>query len=653
VAFEIGVGSGQTVRVDAPERAAYSDNLGGALQYGMVNSCYKLLEVMGGALGAFAAGVGVQFMERIEPSLVHYAAPLLDLLLEQAELEPHVRTFLEQLRNPQFEGGAAILGGLATQAGGMIVGSLLGALQAPAAYKVAQLIRPSLPDVGALIAMWRRGALDSETFHRTMEYQGFKDGFIDGLIKVSEIHAGATDVVTALFRGAITQETFQDRMQAMGIPNADANILLSNYRRYLDPPTMLNAWFRGEMTPDEIRDNLVAQGYNDLDITTYLTVSRPIPGPQDLVRMSVREAFRDDIAQIWGYDQDYPPEFGEHMAKWGFSPEWAKYYWRAHWALPSVSQGFEMLHRGAIDAQELQTLLRVSDIPERWRKGLTDISWTPYTRVDVRRMYGLGVLSETDVKASYKALGYDDDKAEHMTQFTVLYEKGDGTSTIDEYKELTRSIVLQAFKKGILDAPEATTRLMTIGYSQEDIALLLELTTWTKEIEQSPDYQSDYAKDVKAILEKAYSRRLISHGDATAALVDLGYGETESEYLLASVDFWFGLESLNTELKAIGDAYTDRAYNRSDTIGKLGQLGIPAEMQAQVLGTWDSERNHRSRRLTEAQYRKALGDELITVGDYQESMRGLGYSDHDIWILTAMATDADTAGPRPSVGLSD
>jgi len=366
--------------------------------------------------------------------------------------------------------------------------------------------------------------------------------------------------------------------------------------------------------------------------------------------MGVREAWRDDVARLWGYDEDFPAELGVNMAKHGFDPDWATRYWRAHWSLPSATQGFEMLHRGTIAPPELQTLLRALDIPSRWRDALTDIAWTPYTRVDVRRMYGLGVLDVADVRASYKALGYDDEKAENMTQFTVLYEKEDGTSTVDEYKDLTRSIVLQAFKKGLLDVAEATTRLMAIGYAQEDIGLLLELTTWTKEIEQTPDYQGEYAKDVKAILEKAYSRRLLSHGDAGSALVDLGYGETESEYILASVDFWYGLESLNTELKAIGDAYTDRAYNRSDTIGQLGQLGIPAEMQEQVLGTWDSDRDHRSRRLSEAQYRKALGEELISLADYQEAMRGLSYSDGDIWILSALATDAETAGPRPQVG---
>jgi len=260
------------------------------------------------------------------------------------------------------------------------------------------------------------------------------------------------------------------------------------------------------------------------------------------------------------------------------------------------------------------------------------------------------VLDEDAVRESYKALGYDAEKAENMTQFTVLYENSDGTSKIDEYKELTRSVVIQAFVKGILDKAEATTRLMGIGYEQVDIDIMLELASWTKELSETPDYETEYAKDVKSIIEKAYSRRLLSHTEAVNSLTDLGYGDTEAEYLLSSVDFWYGFESLNSELKAVGDAYVSRAYNRTDTVSALGTLGVPSNMQDQVLGDLDTERKHRSRRLTEAQYRRALGQELLTADEYAEAMRGLGYSDSDVWLLVNMAAGSESAGSKPRTG---
>jgi len=265
-------------------------------------------------------------------------------------------------------------------------------------------------------------------------------------------------------------------------------------------------------------------------------------------------------------------------------------------------------------------------------------------------MYGLGILDRDGVKNSYLDLGYDSEKAEHMTEFTVKYEKDDGTSLLDEYREKTKDIILTAFKKGIITQAEATTRLMALDYDQINIDMLLSLITWSKEIEETPDYSSEFAKDVKAVLEKGYSRRILSKSDVHSALAAIGFGEIESEYITDSVDFWYDLETLNNELKQIGDTYVNRAYNRTDVISKLGTLNIPSEMQEMVLSEWDATRRHRSRRLTEAQYRKALTDGLITAQEYVEALRGLGYSDYDVWILVAMAVGTDVAGNRPTIG---
>jgi len=107
---------------------------------------------------------------------------------------------------------------------------------------------------------------------------------------------------------------------------------------------------------------------------------------------------------------------------------------------------------------------------------------------------------------------------------------------------------------------------------------------------------------------------------------------------------------LNAQLKETGDAYVSRGINRSDVMNQLGALGIPSEMVNQSLAAWDIERNTRSRRLSEAQYRKALGNDLINVAEYMENLRGIGYTEYDLWLLAAMATSPDEAGPVPLSG---
>lgn len=648
--FDIGIGGGQRAHVEEPERGGFPDNLNGALQYSLAHWTYKVMETIGGAMGAWVAGFGVQFLDRIEPGLVEYAAPLLDILLAYEELDPALRSFLEKLRNPTHEAAATLLSGFGSQVGGAIMGSALGSLTAGLTYAVNRANRPALPSLADAITMDRRGLLPPLGLMSVLTSLGYHDVYIDGYKEITKLRASLGDLFTAYKRGELDKEPLLAELSKRGLSDDSVELLIRNAREFLDVQSLFTAWHRGMMTEPELRGLLQKRKFRDDDIDTLEELSHPIPGPTDLVRMGVREAFNDDVAVMWGYDSDFPPELREYMTKLGFDPDWAKYYWRSHWELPSVSQAFEMFHRGEVGEEELEKLLRALDIPARWRRGLTNIAYSPYTRVDVRRMYGLGVLDEDEVKAAYMALGYDDDKAEHLKQFTILYEKPDDGDQLDEFKDLTRAVVTQAYAKGIIERTEATTRLMALDYTQENIDLLLELATWTKEIDETPDYMREYQKDVKSIIEKAYSRRLVSANDAKIRLTELGFGDSESDYILGSVDFWYGFEALSSELTAIGKAFTSGAYNRGDTIQALGELGVSGGMQSQVLGTWDISLAHRSRRLSEAQYRKAMQGEVISVGEYQENMRGLGYSNYDVWVLTAMAQGVEAAGPKPREG---
>lgn len=648
--FTIGIGGGQQATVDEPRRDSFPDNLNGGVQFSLAHMIYKGTEIMGGALGAFIAGLGVQFLERIEPSLVTYARPLIDMILEIEDLDPHIQTFFEQLREPAHEGATAILSGLGSQVGGAIAGSFLSSMLAGATYWANRANRPALPSLSDTIDMMRRGVSLDVTPEYILQSLGYHDFYIEAYKEITLKRASESEMLENYKRGHITRPEVIGEMHKRGISEEAIKIFFENIEPLLDARQLLTAYHRGFITKLEVENIFLDWRYSGKNVKLLFDLSKPIPGPSDLVSMAVREAWRDDIAEQWRYDEDRPPDFDKYMAKHGLDPEWAKWYWRAHWALPSVTQGFEMLHRIEGFGEEIDDLLRALDIPAHWRERLKEISYKPYTRVDVRRMYGLGVLLRKDVKRSYLDLGYDDVHAENMTEFTVRYEDAKGEDKSAEYRELTRSVVTQALLKGILDEGEATTRLLGLGYTQEDIDLMLALTRWTKEIAETPDYEADYRKDVRSIIEKGYARRLISQPEAKKGLVSLKYGEMEADYILSSIDFWFGFEQLNAQLKTVGDAYVSRGLNRSDAVERLGAFGIPSEMSSQVLATWDIERNTRSRRLTEAQYRKAVKEMVIGVPEYQENLRGLGYTEYDIWVLTAIMVGIDDAPPPPQSG---
>ena len=484
--------------------------------------------------------------------------------------------------------------------------SIASVIGAEGAYKAARDLTPARPDPSTAWKMLFTDEGMRSKVYSALRDLGWDDDYIAALEKVNRVHTDAGSAMSLWRRGKLGTDTFTHRLETLGFDTT---------------------------------------AISDLKLLKEL-----IPGPGDLVRFGVREAWDDSVAARWGYDADFPAPFAEWMEKQGFSREWAQRYWRAHWVLPSVGQGFEMLHREIISEGDLKELLRISDIPERWRDHLVDVAYHPYTRVDVRRMHKLGILSEDDVLRAYKDLGYDGEKAANMTAFTLAYNVDSKEGQAAEYRDLTRTIVTSAFQKGLLTEAEATTRLLEIGYENEDVELLLSLATWQKEVADAPEFEKEYKADVKSIIERGYSRRVIGKNDAKEGLLSLGYEGEEAEYLLTSIDFWYSMEVLNAQIKETGDAYVSRGLNRGDVMTQLGALGIPTEMVNQSLAAWDIERNTRSRRLSEAQYRKCLQGGIINMGEYVENLRGVGYTDYDIHLLSILATDLETAGPPPLSG---
>ncbi|GAJ17407.1 unnamed protein product, partial [marine sediment metagenome] len=159
--------------------------------------------------------------------------------------------------------------------------------------------------------------------------------------------------------------------------------------------------------------------------------------------------------------QDFPEDLEKYAGQKGLSEEWAKRYWAAHWALPSPQQGFEMLHRGVINEDELNMLLRAQDVMPFWRDKLVAIAYRRLTRVDVRRMYREGVLTEGEVYEAYLEHGYNPENARRMSEFTIK-------QTLSSLSKFTSADITKAYSNGMISAGEARILLQSIGIRPDD-----------------------------------------------------------------------------------------------------------------------------------------------------------------------------------------
>ncbi len=243
---------------------------------------------------------------------------------------------------------------------------------------------------------------------------------------------------------------------------------------------------RGVITDAQFNDELLKMGYDESHRARIKALAGQIPSVSDFIRMSVREVFTPATANLYGQFSDYPSDLDKFAKMAGLDPNYARYYWAAHWELPSYTQGVDMYHKGIINKDELTTLLKSLDVMPYWRDRMIKLSESPYTRVDVRRMYDAKVLSVDEVTRAYMDLGYSRDKAEKLTAWTIS-EKHTAN------KDLTKAEIMAAFDDGIIPESEVQSTLQAAGYESDEIDVLIKLS----EMKRMRKYVNQYISSLK------------------------------------------------------------------------------------------------------------------------------------------------------------
>lgn len=291
-----------------------------------------------------------------------------------------------------------------------------------------------------------------------------------------------------------------------------------------NPGEAISALWKGEINQAQYIENMSQLGYSDDKQDTLLAISRFIPQIGDLIRFTVRDVFNPDVVAKYGYDEGFDvisSQLKPHLDKIGVDLETLRLYWRSHWELPSVTMAYEMLHRGLITEDDIRILLRINDVSPTWIEPIVAASYSNYTRVDVRRMYIAGVLDESDVKRAYLDLGYNDDKAENMTAWTI-------TESMSSERDLSKSEIINAYVAAVISDSETKTMLETLGYSEDETEIILSLA----------DYKVENAisKREKRVLSTQYVNGRINALEFKGGLEGLKVNMRELELLTDEAD---------------------------------------------------------------------------------------------------------------------
>lgn len=441
------------------------------------------------------------------------------------------------------------------------------------------------------------------------------------IISLRPLLSGA-DLANASVQNQMTDTEIESYRARLDIDTADMQTLI---KLAGEPPgidTLLEGWNRGfideSFVEQGLKESRLKNKYNDF----IKQLRFKIPPISDLIRFMVREAFDDNISQKFSYDNDYPSQIDSFVEQNGLSRDWAKRYWRAHWQLPSPSQAYDMLHRNLITIDDLASLLKTADYPRFWREKLIQLSTELYTRVDVRRMFRIGVLDESGVLKSYKELGYNDERASKLTEFTVKDVRL-------EQKDLTKNELLGLFEDSIIDETYLTNSLIKLGYDSVEIQYLISASQLKKQKSITND-------EIKAIQTKFIDGN-IDNSSALSLLAKAGLDNLAGQ---AKVDLWTATKAgkvAKPTTAKLESWYEDDIITLDDFESELVKLG----WFEPYISYYSKAESEAKSKLQQAQLQKEIDARIKLETSAIKSSYRLAVADINIQIAELKASIAD------------
>jgi hypothetical protein len=526
----------------------------------------------------FAVGTMITF----EQEYAKIAYKLVDKMLKMEKLPEEIKPMLEEIKSPKSPAGAAIASSLGMSALSGVATTALSTPLRTLSYELNKLMPNLLVSPEEAILAFRRGKVSPEVLSAILKSYGFNEERQE--IKKHALKAvlGLADIKDLTLRGEIKLTDVDQRIMDLGfeeetakelkilfnmIPTVDEAILgerrgellhsealkvaaaqgmTSTYydlryaltKELLDLGSIRLLMFRKDLKDTEVLPMIEKLGFDKETATKVLELFEYIPPIPDIIRFAVREAFTPEIIKKYELHGDFPPEFEKWAKKQGLSKEWALAYWASHWVLPSITMGYEMFHRGIITEADLEMLLRTQDVMPFWRDKLIKVAYSPYTRVDVRRMYQTGILNREDVKRSYLDLGYDEEKAENMTKFAI----SEGAST---EKDLTKADILDGYTRTLFTEAETLGLLTDLGYDKIEAQFYILR-------EDDKEYKKQKEK-LLSLYEKQYKKNILDENEVIAALSAADFKASEIQY---HINDWIIDKEIPTAIPSLADLKT-------------------------------------------------------------------------------------------------
>jgi len=332
--------------------------------------------------------------------------------------------------------------------------------------------------------------------------------------------------------GKIDDNVFKTDLLSQGFAEGKHSVLYDYYKPKLSPTALLEAEKRIEKLDYDVTQALKDAGFNDKEVEILRELSWAYPSPTDFIRFAVRDVFTTDKETQEALSAEFPEDIVPYAEKAGMRKDVLMWYWKAHWELPSPTQVYEMLHRlnpdvlkvrgsaykeMGLELDKLETTketvefyLKQADYDKRWRQRLLAISYNPLTRVDLRRIYELGLIDDNELLARLMEVGYTKKDAELMVEFYKTFRQ-------EEARTFAKTEIKYLLYYGIINETEAKVMLERLGYTEEDAKTMIEL--WKVKLAEKD------MRETQKFVRDAYALGEITRAEAERLLKEAGLSE--------------------------------------------------------------------------------------------------------------------------------
>lgn len=401
------------------------------------------------------------------------------------------------------EGGGALIGSaigstLGTSFGvglGIGVATFLSPFTELATYELNAMLQQRMADPTTLALQRIRKVLTQDEYLAEMRRHGLNDRRAKDFLKVAKKTLSVEDIIIRLRRGLIKQADAISEADDIGIEEDVFNKILKS--------------------------------------------SEYIYTPQDLIVFLVRDVFNPTVVEKYQLDEEFPPAATSHFAKIGVSEELARFYWQAHWKLPSVSDSFEMMYRyrkedkefweaeakaNGLKTDQLETnldeirdMLKINDVTHFWRERQLGIAFRPLTLRMIQQQVRLRLMDRAKTAYAYRKIGFSNNDAEQNAVFAFLYE------SLTDWTDL--------LKDGLITEEDIRKEM-----SEWKVPKSLQDMIWTRKLEPATEKQAVKEKEIGVTyLKKGFLLQELTREEAIEGLRLLKYAEKTAKFM---VEIW-------------------------------------------------------------------------------------------------------------------